>query len=140
METKHISANFDLCYRALCSRDPRFDDLSMLVQRCRHLFDLDGDPAAITALLATDPLLAPLVTARPGLRLPGTIDGFELAVRAILGQQVLSPILAERLLPRRSRFQPRLLKQAHRTFASKPPGFRPAPDVSPPFLQFVRLI
>lgn len=64
------------------------NDLSTLVQHCRHLFDLDGDPAAITAFLATDPFLAPLVTARPGLRLPGAIDGFELAVRAILGQQI----------------------------------------------------
>lgn len=64
------------------------NDLSMLVQRCRHLFDLDGDPAAITAFLVADPLLAPLITTRPGLRLPGAVDGFELAVRAILGQQV----------------------------------------------------
>ena len=63
-------------------------DLSMLVQRCRYLFDLDAVPEAITDVLATDPLLAPLVKARPGLRLPGTINGFELTVRAILGQQV----------------------------------------------------
>lgn len=63
-------------------------DLSMLVQRCRQLFDLDAVPAAIADVLTTDPLLAPLVAARPGLRVPGTVDGFELAVRAILGQQV----------------------------------------------------
>jgi AraC family transcriptional regulator of adaptative response / DNA-3-methyladenine glycosylase II len=63
-------------------------DLSMLVQRCRNLFDLDAVPTAVTDILTTDSLLAPLVTARPGLRIPGTVNGFELAVRAILGQQV----------------------------------------------------
>lgn len=63
-------------------------DLSLLVQRCRHLFDLDADPVAIATVLAADPLLAPLIEARPGMRIPGAIDGFELAVRAILGQQV----------------------------------------------------
>ena len=63
-------------------------DLSMLVQRCRQFFDLDAVPTAISDILGSDSLLAPLVTARPGLRIPGTVDGFELAVRAILGQQV----------------------------------------------------
>jgi len=63
-------------------------DLSLLVQRCRQLFDLDADPAAVAAVLSADPVLAPLVEARPGLRIPGALDGFELAVRAILGQQV----------------------------------------------------
>jgi AraC family transcriptional regulator, regulatory protein of adaptative response / DNA-3-methyladenine glycosylase II len=63
-------------------------DLSMLVQRCRQFFDLDAVPAAIADVLGRDPLLAPLVSARPGLRIPGAVDGFELAVRAILGQQV----------------------------------------------------
>jgi AraC family transcriptional regulator of adaptative response / DNA-3-methyladenine glycosylase II len=63
-------------------------DLSMLVQRCRQLFDLDAVPMAIADTLAADPLLAPLITTRPGLRVPGTMNGFELAVRAILGQQI----------------------------------------------------
>jgi AraC family transcriptional regulator of adaptative response / DNA-3-methyladenine glycosylase II len=63
-------------------------DLSMLVQRCRQLFDLDAVPSAIDDTLAVDPLLSPLVAARPGLRVPGAMNGFELAVRAILGQQV----------------------------------------------------
>jgi AraC family transcriptional regulator of adaptative response / DNA-3-methyladenine glycosylase II len=63
-------------------------DLSTLVRRCRYLFDLDAVPEPITGVLVTDPLLAPLVMARPGLRVPGTIDGFELTVRAIIGQQV----------------------------------------------------
>jgi AraC family transcriptional regulator of adaptative response / DNA-3-methyladenine glycosylase II len=52
------------------------------------MLDLDADPAAVAAVLAGDPALAPLIEARPGLRVPGAWDGFELAVRAILGQQV----------------------------------------------------
>ncbi|HYX49494.1 MAG TPA: AlkA N-terminal domain-containing protein, partial [Ktedonobacteraceae bacterium] len=63
-------------------------DQNTLVQRCRNLFDLDAVPQTIDSALVTDPLLAPLVRARPGLRIPGAIDGFELTVRAILGQQV----------------------------------------------------
>lgn len=63
-------------------------DLSLLVQRCRQLCDLDAVPAAIVEVLGADPMLAPLVEGRPGLRVPGAINGFELAVRAILGQQV----------------------------------------------------
>jgi AraC family transcriptional regulator of adaptative response / DNA-3-methyladenine glycosylase II len=63
-------------------------DLRLLVQRCRQMFDLDAIPDSIAAVLSADPILAPLVAARPGLRVPGTINGFELAVRAILGQQV----------------------------------------------------
>jgi AraC family transcriptional regulator of adaptative response / DNA-3-methyladenine glycosylase II len=63
-------------------------DLSMLVQRCRQLFDLDAVPTAIADTLGVDPLLSPLVAAHPGLRVPGAMNGFELAVRAILGQQV----------------------------------------------------
>ncbi len=60
-----------------------------LIERCiRRLFDLDADPARIAAHLSSDPLMAPLVAARPGLRLPGAWDSFELAVRAILGQQI----------------------------------------------------
>jgi AraC family transcriptional regulator of adaptative response / DNA-3-methyladenine glycosylase II len=63
-------------------------DLTAAVQRCRRLLDLDADPAAPAEHLGSDPLLAPLVRAAPGLRLPGTVDGAELAVRAVLGQQV----------------------------------------------------
>jgi AraC family transcriptional regulator of adaptative response / DNA-3-methyladenine glycosylase II len=54
----------------------------------RHLFGLDQDPALVTATLATDPTLGPLIAARPGLRVPGTMSGFELALRAVLGQQI----------------------------------------------------
>jgi AraC family transcriptional regulator of adaptative response / DNA-3-methyladenine glycosylase II len=63
-------------------------DLAEAVQRCRWLLDLDADPAAIGEVLGADSLLAPLVAARPGLRVPGAVSGLELAVRAILGQQV----------------------------------------------------
>ncbi len=62
--------------------------LPAVLARVRHLFDLDADPEAIRAGLARDPLLAQLVAQRPGLRVPGAWDGFELGVRAILGQQV----------------------------------------------------
>ncbi|MFN3513885.1 MAG: AlkA N-terminal domain-containing protein [Phenylobacterium sp.] len=59
-----------------------------VLTRVRRVFDLAADPEAITAHLAEDPFLAPLVAARPGLRAPGAWDGFELAVRAVLGQQI----------------------------------------------------
>jgi AraC family transcriptional regulator, regulatory protein of adaptative response / DNA-3-methyladenine glycosylase II len=63
-------------------------DLTAAVQRCRRLLDLDADTAAPDAHLLTDPLLAPLLRDARGVRLPGTVDGAELAVRAVLGQQV----------------------------------------------------
>lgn len=63
-------------------------DEDAAVLRCRALLDLDADPVAIDAVLAADPLLAPVVGAHPGRRVPGTVDRFELAVRAVLGQQV----------------------------------------------------
>lgn len=64
------------------------DESTEVTARLRRLFDLDTDPAPIAARLSGDPLLRPAVAARPGLRVPGAWDGFELAVRAILGQQV----------------------------------------------------
>lgn len=57
-------------------------------ERVRHVFDLDADPSAIHAVLKKDRLLSPLVSKRPGVRVPGAWDPFELAVRAIVGQQV----------------------------------------------------
>ena len=65
--------------------------IGQVVSRCRQLFDLDADPQAIAAALAADEALAPLIAARPGLRVPGAYDGFELAVRAVIGQQVSVP-------------------------------------------------
>ena len=63
-------------------------DLELVGERARRTFDLDADPAKIDAELSRDPLLAPLVARLPGIRVPGTFDGFELVVRAIFGQQV----------------------------------------------------
>jgi AraC family transcriptional regulator, regulatory protein of adaptative response / DNA-3-methyladenine glycosylase II len=80
----------------------RFADVKALpaiVARVRRVFDLGSDVAAIAAQLAEDPRLAALVAARPGLRVPGAWDGFELAVRAVLGQQV-SVAAARRLAGR----------------------------------------
>jgi AraC family transcriptional regulator of adaptative response / DNA-3-methyladenine glycosylase II len=78
-------------------------DLDAAVQRCRWLLDLDTDPAAVRAALGHDPLLGPLVRAAPGLRVPGHVDGAEMAVRAVLGQQISVPAartLAARLTER----------------------------------------
>jgi AraC family transcriptional regulator of adaptative response / DNA-3-methyladenine glycosylase II len=69
-------------------RFPRVQSLPAIIGRVRRLFDLGADIETIDAHLSLDPLLAPLVAQRPGLRAPGGWDGFELAVRAILGQQV----------------------------------------------------
>ncbi|MBY8950313.1 DNA-3-methyladenine glycosylase 2 family protein [Pseudomonas carnis] len=57
-------------------------------RRLRAMFDLDARPELINAQLACDPLMAQLVAARPGLRVPGSWDGLELAIRAVLGQQI----------------------------------------------------
>jgi AraC family transcriptional regulator of adaptative response / DNA-3-methyladenine glycosylase II len=54
----------------------------------RRVFDVDADPVSIDATLAADPRLRPLVEEIPGLRVPGAVDGFEMAVRAIVGQQI----------------------------------------------------
>ena len=59
-----------------------------LAARLRRAFDLDAHPDAIDAHLARDPALRPRVRRTPGLRVPGCVDGFELATRAVLGQQV----------------------------------------------------
>ncbi|GAA1522120.1 AlkA N-terminal domain-containing protein [Nocardioides humi] len=63
-------------------------DTTAALARMRALLDADADPVAVDAHLGGDPVLAPLVAARPGLRVPGHVDGSEIAVRAVLGQQV----------------------------------------------------
>ena len=76
-------------------------DLGTAVQRSRSLLDLDSDPLAVQAHLSDDPLLAALLAASPGRRVPGHVDGDELAVRAVLGQQVslsAAATLARRLV------------------------------------------
>ncbi|MCW1874815.1 helix-turn-helix domain-containing protein [Erwinia sp. INIA-01] len=62
--------------------------LPALLRRLRNLFDLSARPDLIAAHLGQDPLLQPSLQAYPGLRVPGAFDGFEMAVRAILGQQI----------------------------------------------------
>ena len=69
-------------------RHPDTAAQAMIVARLGRQFDLMTDIAAIAAQFGRDGLLAPMVAARPGLRVPGAWDPFELAVRAILGQQV----------------------------------------------------
>jgi AraC family transcriptional regulator, regulatory protein of adaptative response / DNA-3-methyladenine glycosylase II len=63
-------------------------DVGTAVERCRRLVDADADPIAVDDELGADPFLSRLVRTRPGLRVPGTTDGSEIAIRAVLGQQV----------------------------------------------------
>ncbi len=65
-----------------------FRDLTTAIARCRRLLDLDADPEAVVDALAADPELAAVVEKAPGQRIPRTVDEAELAVRAVLGQQV----------------------------------------------------
>lgn len=66
----------------------RIDDVATLVARVRRLFDLDADSVAIDEALAHDAVLAPLVAATPGIRLPGTFDADEALFRTMVGQQI----------------------------------------------------
>jgi AraC family transcriptional regulator, regulatory protein of adaptative response / DNA-3-methyladenine glycosylase II len=80
-------------------RFPEMAALPSIIARVRRVFDLAADPDQIGAHLSQDPVLARLVAARPGLRVPGAWDGFELAMRAICGQQITVPA-ATKLLGR----------------------------------------
>jgi AraC family transcriptional regulator of adaptative response / DNA-3-methyladenine glycosylase II len=99
-------------------RFPDVKSLPTIVARVRRLFDLGADIETIDQHLSADPALARLVTLRPGLRAPGGWDGFEIAVRAVLGQQI-TVAAARRLagelvklygrpVPRASRIHPEL--------------------------------
>jgi AraC family transcriptional regulator of adaptative response / DNA-3-methyladenine glycosylase II len=90
---KHLPDRHSL---SVTIRFPRVQSLPAIIARVRRLFDLGADIETIDAHLSLDPRLAPFVARRPGLRAPGGWDGFELAVRAILGQQV-SVIAARQL-------------------------------------------
>jgi AraC family transcriptional regulator, regulatory protein of adaptative response / DNA-3-methyladenine glycosylase II len=85
VEVTHLAERQSL---SVSIRFPDVQSLPAIVARVRRLFDLGADIETIDAHLSLDPLLAPLVAQRPGLRAPGGWDGFELAVRAILGQQI----------------------------------------------------
>ena len=78
-ETAFVAATFAL-------EDLR--DTAAAVERVRRLLDADCDPVAVSDAFAGDPVIGPLVRALPGLRVPGHVDGNEIAVRAVLGQQV----------------------------------------------------
>lgn len=67
---------------------PHWEGLIHVVQRVRRIFNLEADPTAATAHHGDDPVLGPLMRARPGLRMPGTWNPYEVGVRAIIGQQV----------------------------------------------------
>jgi AraC family transcriptional regulator, regulatory protein of adaptative response / DNA-3-methyladenine glycosylase II len=69
----------------------RLDDLRDLgpaVARVRRLLHADADPAGAVEVLGSDPVLGPLVRTRPGLRVPGSVDPFETAIRTVVGQQL----------------------------------------------------
>jgi AraC family transcriptional regulator of adaptative response / DNA-3-methyladenine glycosylase II len=85
VQVTHLPERQSLC---VTIRFPRVQSLPAIISRVRRLFDLGADIETIEAHLSLDPLLAPFVAQHPGLRAPGGWDGFELAVRAILGQQV----------------------------------------------------
>jgi AraC family transcriptional regulator, regulatory protein of adaptative response / DNA-3-methyladenine glycosylase II len=81
----HVPLRHSLC---VTIHFPRVQSLPAIVSRVRRVFDVGADIETIDSHLSLDPRLAPFVAKRPGLRAPGGWDGFELAVRAILGQQV----------------------------------------------------
>ncbi len=86
---------------AVTVRFPNVRALPTIVNRVRRVFDVGADIEAIAAHLSRDPHLARLVALRPGLRAPGGWDDFELAIRAVLGQQVTvsaARVLAGRLV------------------------------------------
>ncbi len=93
VEVKHLPQRQSL---GVTIRFPNVRLYPAIVTRVRRLFDLGADIETIDAHLSCDPMLAPLVAQRPGLRTPGGWDGFELAVRAILGQQI-TVVAARRL-------------------------------------------
>jgi len=112
-------------------------DLTMAAKRLRSLFDLDADPAAVGEVLGADPLLGPAVAAVPGLRIPGHVDGDELIVRAVLGQQVTvsgARTIAGRLSAAHGRLLPTAVGRVTRAFptaaaiAGLSPADLPMPD------------
>ncbi|MHB8690395.1 MAG: AlkA N-terminal domain-containing protein [Solirubrobacteraceae bacterium] len=83
VELRPRAAHVELAARVDDARD-----LDAVTTGVRHLFDLGCDPAAVDIALGSDEVLGPLRGAAPGLRVPGHPDGYELAVRAVLGQQI----------------------------------------------------
>ncbi|MEA5055253.1 MAG: AlkA N-terminal domain-containing protein [Propionicimonas sp.] len=98
-------------------------DIGAAVERVRRLLDADCDPLAVAAQLGSDPVLGPLVARWPGLRIPGHVDGAELAARAIVGQQI-SVAGARTVLGR-------LVQRAGTPLAGAAAGTDPATRASP---------
>ena len=118
---RHVTATLRLT-------EPR--DLGPAVHRLRRLLDLDADPLAVDVTLGADPGLAAAVAASPGIRLPGTVDAVETALRAVLGQQVsvaaartaasrLAAALGEQLPPALAAGGPDLLFPTAATIAER---------------------
>jgi AraC family transcriptional regulator of adaptative response / DNA-3-methyladenine glycosylase II len=84
----HLSVRVEADSVLCTARLDELADVSTLVTRVRRMFDLDADSLAIDAALAADPVLAPLVRAVPGIRLPGALDAEETLFRTLIGQQV----------------------------------------------------
>ena len=84
----HVSHAPDQSALRVVVRIAELNALPAIIAKIRRLFDLGAEPVAIGSALSSDPMLAPFVAARPGLRVPGAWDGFEIAVRAVLGQQI----------------------------------------------------
>lgn len=85
LEVSHLEAEHALRVRLPLEQ---LNAVQGLIARVRHMFDLSADPHQIAQVLCQDRQLAPLVDARPGLRVPGAFSAYETAVRAVLGQQV----------------------------------------------------
>jgi AraC family transcriptional regulator, regulatory protein of adaptative response / DNA-3-methyladenine glycosylase II len=98
-------------------------DLTATIARCRWLLDLDADPTAVDRHLAVDPALRPVIDKAPGRRVPRCVDGAEMAIRAVLGQQVSTAA---------ARTHARRLVEAHGEPLSDPAGslthLFPTPD------------
>jgi len=79
LKERHLLVNVEL---------PRYESLMQVAERVRRIFDLTADPFQIASQLSRDETLRPLLAANPGLRVPGIWDGFEAAVRSILGESL----------------------------------------------------
>jgi AraC family transcriptional regulator of adaptative response / DNA-3-methyladenine glycosylase II len=88
--TGHLSIELDAAGTGIrcTARLENVADVSTLVARVRRLFDLDADSVAIDEALGADPMLAPLVAATPGIRMPGSLNAEETLFRTLIGQQI----------------------------------------------------
>ena len=111
-------------------------DLVAVVARVRRLLDLDADPVAVDAALGADPALAPLVAKRPGCARPGAVDGFEMAVRTVVGQQISVARRAHGARPASSPSTASRHSTASRGGCSRPPAA--LADVDPATLPMPR--